>query len=851
MNQSAPANLHITLDSLRQAIDALCDAHPGAQALQVQGQLVVLQQLLGQLMQQLADQRAIFDALPDPVCLLDEQGTVLDLNLAGTLAYQRSSQSVVGQPIHILNPDLPQDHLQPVWDELNRGHSYLVEVTNMRSDGSRFPVEVHSAAVQLADQRCIVAVARQLGSRWQSESHYRLLMESIDKGVLLFDRDLHILSANPAAHRILGLEKISYDNRATHNSQAQGHWMTIDEHGRQLAREQWPVTRAFNEGRIIPSTVIGMQHPNGDHLIWLSVTNVPIFDQDNDVPLHVYALFSDITELKRDATLFERAQSLAHIGGWEWDPGKQRLYLTSEAQQILGRRPAPATMQALVQCLLPASQQLLQQALDKPGSPGFEIALQGTRDDEQGFWVRMIGEPAASEHNAQHLVGTLQDVTERHRAEEILRIQARTDALTGVLNRDAMLDELSRRLAQGQPCAALYIDLDHFKLINDVLGHNAGDQLLCQATARIVKAVGNGGLVGRLGGDEFLVICALGERNSHLPEQLASAIVAAFAPAFAFDHERFTVTASIGIACSPGHGQSAAQLVQNADVAMYDCKHRSRNGFSHFSPAMAQRQQDRLQIESRLRQGLEQQQFHLVYQPKVDLRDGRIIGAEALVRWEHEQLGQLRPDLFIEHAENTGDIVRIGTWVLHQACRQIQQWQQQGLGLLPVAVNVSYRQFAGDDLLNQVQCALAQYQLPGHVLELEFTERVLIQDVPATTVCLNALRRLGVRLSIDDFGEGYSALNYLRRLPIHGLKISPLFVGSTPDSASDVAVCEAIVGIARSLRLNVVAEGIETAAQRDFLLRLGVTQGQGFLYAAGLGPDKLAARLRQQGPGTD
>ncbi|MBB1116668.1 EAL domain-containing protein [Stenotrophomonas sp. W1S232] len=848
MSESAPAALPATLLSLQQALQQLCAAQPQVDVLPLQQLWALLQQQVSELQRQLHDQRAIFDALPDPVCLLDEQGTVLDLNQAGTLAYQRSRQGVVGRPIHLLNPDLPPDHLQPVWDELNRGHSYQVEVTNMRSDGSRFPVEVHSAAVRLSQQRCIVAVARQLTGRWQAESHYRLLMESIDKGVLLFDRQLRICSANPAAHRILGLENLPRQPAGDHDH----HWMTIDEHGRQLSREQWPVCQAFRDGRIIPSTVIGLHQPHSDRLVWLSVTNVPIFDQGQDRPQYVYALFSDITDLKRDATLFERAQSLAHIGGWEWDRSTSRLYLTREAQHILGRQPPPEDMQALLDCLLPASQQLLRDALEHPQQPGFEIELQGLGADGRCFWIRMIGETVAGQRQAHRLVGTLQDVTERHRAEEMLRLQARTDPLTGVLNRDGLLEELARRLHQGQRCAALYIDLDHFKLINDVLGHSAGDQLLCLAATRMMTAIGNRGLLGRLGGDEFLVICAT-ENGHELPEQLARALVASFTPAFAFGPQRFTVTASIGIACSPGHGDTAAQLVQNADVAMYDCKKTSRNGWCLFNQGMAQRQQDRLQIESRLRQALEQQAFGLVYQPKVDLRDGRIIGAEALMRWEHEQLGQLRPDLFIEHAENTGDIVRIGNWVLEQACLQIRQWRDQGLGLLPVAVNVSYRQFAGNELLAQVQSALNRHQLPGHALELEFTERVLIEDVPATTACLNALRRLGVRLSIDDFGQGYSALNYLRRLPIHGLKISPLFIAGIPENRSDMAVCDAIVGIARSLELAVVAEGIETAAQRDCLLQLGVSHGQGFLFAAGLSADRLGARLRQQcsTPGPD
>ncbi|MEG1679843.1 MAG: EAL domain-containing protein, partial [Stenotrophomonas sp.] len=214
-----------------------------------------------------------------------------------------------------------------------------------------------------------------------------------------------------------------------------------------------------------------------------------------------------------------------------------------------------------------------------------------------------------------------------------------------------------------------------------------------------------------------------------------------------------------------------------------------------------------------------------------------------LIRWRNRQLGELRPDIFISHAENTGDIVRIGEWVLHQACRQIREWQREGLGMMRVAINVSYRQFSGDRLARQVREVLDHYGLPGSALELEFTERVLIEDAPATLRTFAELRAMGVVLTIDDFGEGYSALNYLRTLPIHGLKLSQLFISGVPGNPSDVAVCEAVCGIARSLGLGLVAEGIESEAQRQFLLELGVPVGQGFLFAPGLSPMDFSRRL--------
>lgn len=785
---------------------------------------------------------ALFDAVPDPVSILSATGTVLDVNSAGVRAYGRTREEIVGQPIELLNPDLPADHLEPVWETLNRGETYVVEVTNMRGDGSRFPVEVHSAAFEHDGEHCIVAVARDLSRRWQAETRYRLLLESIDKGVMLFDRNLSILAANPAAHRIFNTgvqtpSRVPLDNED---------WITVDERGRRLRSEQWPVAKAFREGRIIPSTIIGLYHRPHGRMIWISITTVPVFSSGCDLPDHVFSLFSDITELKRDHALFDRAQSLAHIGGWEWDRSQQRLYLTGEAQRILGQQLAPTDLEGLVACLSPAARLQLLAAMDTVVElrNGFELELQGQRSDGHSFWIRMIGEVEAGDLASSRIAGTLQDITEPKHAEETLKNQARTDPLTGIMNRDAALTDLEARL--GNPShaevAVLYIDLDRFKMVNDVLGHNAGDQLLIEATRRIRDAIGTEGLLARFGGDEFVVTCDARDLPER-PERLAQAITQAFVPPFQFGKDEFAVTTSIGIARAPRDGQRPQQLIQNADLAMYECKRRDRNGWQLFSPELARRQRDRLQIERRLRKALERDEFRLVYQPQVELRSGTTVACEALIRWRDRQLGELRPDIFISHAENTGDIVRIGEWVLHQACRQVREWQDQGRGLVRVAINVSYRQFSGDRLARQVRDVLAHYRLPGQALELEFTERVLIEDAPATLRTFAELREMGVVLTIDDFGEGYSALNYLRTLPIHGLKLSQLFISGVPDNPSDVAVCEAVCGIARSLGLGLVAEGIESEAQRNFLLGLGLPVGQGFLFAPGLAPDAFARRL--------
>ena len=789
---------------------------------------------------------ALFDAVPDPVSILDESGIVLDLNRAGMAAYRRPRSEIVGQPIEVLNPDLPKDHMRPVLEVLHRGETYVVEVTNRRGDGSRFPVEVHSAGFVHEGRRCVVAVARDLSARRMAELRYGQLLEVIDKGVVVFDDAGNVVQANAAAMRILGAD----ENQDLQAYMRPADWAVVDEAGRPLALADLPPMTTLRTGVATGSQVLGLYHRPERRLRWLSISSVPLFAPGGHTPLQVLSFFSDVTELKRDSALFDRAQSLARIGGWEWEVDRDALYMTDEGLRILGVGRDVRSIGDLLAALVEADCLRLDAALRRAieDKRPIDLEVEAKHADGTPLWLRIIGEAEISRSEGTSITGTLQDITERKQEQETLRIRARTDPLTGLLNRDAMLHELETRMRDPMhgPLAVLYIDLDRFKVVNDVLGHGAGDELLSGAARRISRAAGTEGLIARFGGDEFLVICNTGDDDAR-PERIADAILDSFGESFRFDKEEFAISASIGIARAPRDGDRPQTLIQNADAAMYDSKRRIRNGRQEFTPELAQSQQDRLRMETHLRRAADNEEFRLVYQPQVDLRRGTIVAAEALIRWQNHQLGEMRPDHFIGHAENTGDIVRIGRWVLREACRQAAEWRDAGLGIIRVAVNVSYRQFLVEDLADTVRQALEEHALPGSALELEFTERVLIEDAPDTLRTFAALRELGVILTIDDFGEGYSALNYLRRLPIHGLKLSQLFVEGVPDNHSDKAVCQAVAGIARSLELGLVAEGIESEAQRRFMLELGVPVGQGFLFAPGLPPEEFARRLRSGG----
>ena len=547
---------------------------------------------------------------------------------------------------------------------------------------------------------------------------------------------------------------------------------------------------------------------------------------------------------RRDNALFAQAQALAGIGGWEWDPAHAAMYCTEGVHRIL-QRPAdtPLSFERLVEYFEPGErlgvQTAMQDALRHGEAFELEARLRTARGESR--WVRLIGR-AVADDAATRVTGTLQDITENRHQQEKLRRQALTDPLTGLANRDAALEELGRALEHAGPelgPAVLYVDLDRFKVDNDLLGHNAGDALLAAAGRRLQEAAGEYGMVARFGGDEFLVLMPQTLRGV-APMALAEHIAQTFSRSFEYAGEEFSLTASIGLARYPDDGATRQQLINNADAAMSDAKRRGRNTWQRFNPALAQQQSERLLIETQLRRALDNQEFTLAYQPQVSMRDGRVHSAEALLRWNNRVLGVMPPDRFIHHAETTGDIVRIGAWVMREACRQLREWRSEGVALPRVAVNVSFRQFLNDDFATMVIAALREFDLDGSALELEITERVLIEDAPDTVETFAKLKALGVSLTIDDFGEGYSALNYLRRLPIDGLKISHNFMQGVPDNTSDADICLAIIRIAQSLGLTVIAEGVETARQRDFLLALGTELCQGYFYSEPLAPGDFA-----------
>jgi len=436
---------------------------------------------------------------------------------------------------------------------------------------------------------------------------------------------------------------------------------------------------------------------------------------------------------------------------------------------------------------------------------------------------------------------------ERKRYQVQLEHQANYDALTGLPNRNLLHDRLRQAVyAQrgARAMAVVFIDLDHFKFVNDSLGHGTGDKLLRGMADRLRGVLREGDTVARLGGDEFVVILN-DQGGEEVIFRAMQRIMLEVSQPMMIDGKELYVTCSAGISLHPQDGADVDTLLKNADAAMYRAKDGGRNNFQFFTSEMNERINERLSLENALRRALERKEFLLHFQQKIDLKTGAIAGAEALVRWNHPELGLLRPERFIPLAEETGLIVQIGEWVIREACRQSRAWLDQGLRPGLVSVNLSARQFRQDGLVRAVSRILEETGVDSRHLEIELTESMVMHNVNTAIATLHGLKSLGIALSVDDFGTGYSSLAYLKDLPIDTLKIDRSFVRDIGygEGADEGVIAQAIISLGHALHLKVIAEGVETERQLGFLRRHGCDEVQGFFYGEPVSPDSYARLL--------
>jgi diguanylate cyclase (GGDEF)-like protein/PAS domain S-box-containing protein len=449
----------------------------------------------------------------------------------------------------------------------------------------------------------------------------------------------------------------------------------------------------------------------------------------------------------------------------------------------------------------------------------------------QWHYVTVSGEPVFDDNGVfTGYRGVARDVTAEKVAEQQVFELAHYDPLTGLVNRTMLARQLEQALSKARrhrrSLAVLFVDLDGFKQVNDTFGHAVGDRVLKEAAQRLRDAVRAEDTLARLGGDEFLVLVE--DCSAGVADDVARRLVDTLGKPIAVDGREFQLSASVGISAYPADGADADALLQQADLAMYRVKAAGGNAVGHFSPELHRSAFERMQLSTHLRRALEAAQFRLFWQPKVDTLSGRLLGAEALLRWQHPERGLVSPDDFIPVAEETGLIVPIGRWVIEEACRQGRRWVDAGQPLR-VAVNLSARQFRDDALLSDIVASLEASGFDARLLELELTESMVMQDTTRVAALLREMKTLGLRIALDDFGTGHSSLAWLRRFPIDTIKIDRSFVRDLPGDQEDVEITKAVIAMAHSLRRNVVAEGVEHEAQARLLQSLGCDEMQGYL----------------------
>jgi diguanylate cyclase (GGDEF)-like protein/PAS domain S-box-containing protein len=499
---------------------------------------------------------------------------------------------------------------------------------------------------------------------------------------------------------------------------------------------------------------------------------------------------------------------------------------------------------------LPALENLSELLFDAPSSLAKSNSWQGEfksrRKNLEPYWGQLsISKVYGDNRELTHYIGIYEDITQTKLAQQRIERLAYTDNLTNLGNRPAFIRNLDERFARDSdsPISLLLVDIDNFKRINDSLGHQTGDKLLISLARRLRNSLTASGSLARFASNEFAVL--LDDTDLETGQQVASQLLATLDKPMFVDNQLISVTGSVGLACAPLHGRDPQTLMRNAGLALHKAKANGKHQVQVFTEALNAEASYKLFVENNLRRALTQNELDVFYQPKLCLRSGRLLGMEALLRWNHPEKGMIRPDQFISVAEETGLIIPIGKWIARQACRMSRQLTAAGLGKLQVAINLSPKQFSDPDLVASIATILKEEQLPANLLELELTEGLLLEATEDTRLQLDQLKSFGLTLAMDDFGTGYSSLSYLKKFPIDIIKIDRSFIHEIPDNQDDMEITSAVIAMAHNLKLKVVAEGIETAEQLAFLRRHRCDVGQGYLFDRPIPGSELIEKLKR------
>lgn len=800
------------------------------------------------LMQREAHLRALSEAAFEAI-FISEEGVCLGQNPAAEKLFGYSLAEVLGRSILEW---VARQSRELVRQNILDGCTEPYEVLALRKDGSTFPAEIRGRSMPYQDRTVRVTALRDITDRRNAELRLQrtntLLHAVIDQAPFAITlcegsaQDWFLTLANQEAQRITGAteaqqHKIRFIDGELLNPTVRT-WEMLHPDGTPIDVRDTPLVRAMVEQRVTRSKEMIIRRTDGVETYVLANAS-PIYGDDGS---HIAGIFTypDITENKRtEETIRTLSQAMEQSPvsvvitgldgvieytnrGFERSSGYSSEEMCGQHTRLLGSGNTPAEVYKELWSTITSGR-------------SWQGEFQNKRRDGSLFWEYAHISPIFdSQGRIRHYLAVKEDITLRKVQEEKILHQAHFDSLTGLPNRFLALDRLSQIIRtahrEHHQAAVLFLDLDDFKKVNDTLGHEVGDQVIEEAARRVKWAVREEDTVGRLGGDEFIVLLAhLHDKSDAM--RVAEKILAAFRTVFRLGDREILLTSSIGISIYPDDGDTAKILLRNADTAMYYSKSIGRNVFNFYTDAMNQDVSRRVELEEQLYTALDNDEFYLHFQPIVNIYSQGIVGAEALLRWNNPRLGQVAPTEFIEIAERTGRIVQIGEYVLRQAVQQARHWHDQHHQTFRVAVNVSPVQFKDGNFLTMVKTILKEYQLPGKFLEIEVTENVLLSEKINSVEILNGLRDLGISLSMDDFGTGYSSLSYLRHYHFDTLKIDRSFVRDITSDPDDRELVVATISMARSLGLKVIAEGVENAEQLAILQAEKCDFAQGYYFS--------------------
>ncbi len=790
----------------------------------------------------------LFQLLPLPALIIDGIGVIQEVNQQAVDFFGfRSQRTLLQHSMFRLLHDRGGEWLvDTLHRHHNTPHQVIPDQAALHGDGRTVPIDVHLIRLPLEyaqDAHTLILLIDR--SADQAHSQQRLLLESLLSNstalIYAFDRDDRCILINERAAQLLAVDAKKALNQR---------------------RDQWMHPAYADDFRCRDRRVLNTGNPESceeqlqthnkptQHFI---TNRFPLRDRKGDV-FGVGVIANDVTETRNMALQLQLALQV-------FSKGTEGIIICDHNNRIISVNKAFESITGYTESEVMGCNpsimgsgrhnaefhRAIWESINTRGAWEGEIWNRRKGGELYPQWLN-ISRVTGDMGETTHYIGVFKDITQRKLAEEQIERLAFYDVLTNTPNRYLLKDRVNQAIRTSRRShnsfALMFIDLDRFKEINDVFGHEVGDQVLLQVTQRLRELIRETDTLCRLGGDEFaLLFTNLDKHNAH---GRAETLLNCMSQPFTVGNKELMMSLSVGLAMFPEDGEDYDTLLKNADTAMYQAKASGRNAYRFFNVAMAQQVERRLSIESALREAIERDELFLVYQPQVCLNTGYVIGVEALLRWNNPELGTIRPDVFIPIAEESRLIVPLGDWVLQEATQHMRQWQQAGLPPFKVGVNLSAVQFWKEDFPDRLADLLAQAEVPADLLELELTERTAMRNPAEATVMMQRLRATGIRLSIDDFGTGYSSLAYLKRFPLDNLKIDKSFVQDISIDQDDEAICHSIIQLARALSLQVIAEGVETQIQAHFLRDLGCSGAQGYYYSKPLTADALADWMRQQ-----